>query len=257
MSEIKKIVCITGATAGFGEACAGRFHREGWRLVLLARRVDRLERLQADLGGDRNVHILPLDIQDRDALQDGFDGLPAPFKDIDVLVNNAGLGLGQDDMHEADLEDWDTMVNTNIMGLAYCTRMVLPQMVRRGRGHIVNIGSISGSYPFPKGGVYGATKAFVKQFSRNLSADLSGTRVRVSNIEPGMARTEFSLVRFRGDREKADQFYDGADLLTSEDIAETVFWVVSRPRHVNIASLEIMPTDQTWGPMYLKRQQGN
>jgi 3-hydroxy acid dehydrogenase / malonic semialdehyde reductase len=254
MTAPKKTVCITGATSGFGEACAKRFYKEGWRLILLARRKQRLETLRTNLGGKENAHILPLDIQDRDAVMNGFDSLPAPFSDIDVLVNNAGLGLGLDPIQESDPGDWDTMVDTNIKGLLYCTRMVVPQMVRRGRGHIVNIGSVAGSYAFPKGGIYGATKSFVKHFSRNLSADLHGTRVRVSNIEPGMAKTEFGLVRFRGDTEKAAQYYAGADLLTSEDITEAVFWVVSQPEHVNIASLEIMPTDQTWGPMSLKRE---
>jgi len=252
---MQKTAFITGASAGFGEGYARRFAGEGWRLVLVARRSERLRNLQKELGGNEKIHIIPLDIQQKTAVKKALDKLPEKFRNIDVLVNNAGLALGLDPSHTASLEDWETMVDTNIKGLLYCTRLLLPGMVKRNKGHIINIGSTAGNWPYPGGNVYGATKAFVKQFSRNLRADLFGTKVRVTNIEPGLAETEFSMVRFKGDSHRANQVYKGTQPLTAEDIAEVVFWVTSLPEHVNINRIEVMPTDQTWGPLALDRRQ--
>jgi len=178
-----------------------------------------------------------------------------PFQEIDVLINNAGLALGLEPAHEADLNQWETMVNTNIKGLMYCTRQILPGMVERGRGHIINIGSVAGSTSYPGGNVYGATKAFVKQFSNNLRSDLLGTPIRITNIEPGLAETEFSVVRFAGDRDRAAEVYKGTQPLAAEDIAEIVYWVTNLPQHVNINCLEVMPVCQAWGPFAIHRQE--
>jgi 3-hydroxy acid dehydrogenase/malonic semialdehyde reductase len=172
---------------------------------------------------------------------------------VDVLVNNAGLALGLEPAQAADLDDWETMVDTNIKGLMYCTRAILPGMVERKRGHVVNVGSIAGAWPYPGGNAYGATKAFVAQFSRNLRADLLGKNIRVTDVEPGLAETEFSVVRFKGDQERADKVYTGTQPLTGVDIAEIVHWVVSLPAHVNVNSVEVMPTGQAWGPLAIHR----
>ena len=247
------IILITGATSGFGEACARRFAKEGWQLILAARRKDRLKALQEKLGGEASVHIMSLDVRDQEAVMTGLTHLPEKFSEIDVLVNNAGLALGLEPANESDLSDWNTMVDTNIKGLMYCTRAMMPGMVDRNQGHIVNIGSVAGNWPYPGGNVYGATKAFVKQFSQNLRADLFGTAVRVTNIEPGLAETEFSVVRFKGDAKKAAKVYDGTHPITPEDIAEMVYWVVSLPPHININRLEVMPVCQTWGPFAVHR----
>ena len=247
------IILITGATSGFGEACTRRFAKEGWRLVLVARRNERLKALQQRLGGETFVHIVTLDVRNREAVMNELSNLPEKFSDVDVLVNNAGLALGLEAAHEADVSNWDTMVDTNIKGLTYCTRAVLPGMVERNRGHIVNIGSVAGDWPYPGGNVYGATKAFVKQFSLNLRADLFGTPIRITNIEPGLAETEFSKVRFKGDGEKAAKVYEGTQPLTAEDIAEMIYWVASLPAHININRLEVMPVCQTWAPFAIDR----
>lgn len=248
-------IFITGASAGFGAACARIFADKGHRLVLAARRVEPLLALQEELAGKVPVHILPLDVSDPEAVQRGVEALPADFRDIDVLVNNAGLALGLEAAQDACLEDWEIMVDTNIKGLMYCTRFILPGMVARNSGHIVNISSTAGAWPYPGGNVYGGTKAFVTQFSRNLRCDLLGTRVRVTCIQPGMAETEFSSVRFKGDEEKAAQVYADTEPLTAEDIAETVAWVVDRPGHVNVNTLEVMSIDQAWGPFAINRRQ--
>lgn len=248
-------ILITGATSGFGKACAFRFAKKGWRLILAARRNDRLNDLQKQLGGETPVHIIVLDVQDQKAVTRELLSLPENFSNIDVLVNNAGLALGLEPAHESELSDWNTMVDTNIKGLMYCTRAVLPGMVQRNRGHIINIGSTAGDWPYPGGNVYGATKAFVKQFSRNLRADLFGTAVRVTNIEPGMAESEFSVVRFKGDIKKAAKVYEGTRPITPKDIAEMIYWVASRPSHININRLEVMPTGQTWGPLVISRDE--
>lgn len=244
---------ITGASSGFGAACARTFATDGNRLVLAARRIDPLLALQEELAGTADIHIIPLDVRDREAVQGAVESLPERFREIDVLINNAGLALGLEPAHQVNLDDWDTMVDTNIKGLMYCTRFVLPGMVARNRGHIVNISSTAGAWPYPGGNVYGGSKAFVTQFSRNLRCDLLGTKVRVTCIQPGMAETEFSKVRFKGDDEKAATVYEGAEALTAEDIAETVQWAVNRPAHVNINTLEIMSIDQAWGPFAIHR----
>jgi len=250
-----KTVFITGASAGFGTACARIFAAAGNRLVLTARRIDPLLKLQEELSAQAEVHIIPLDVRDREAVQVAVDGLPERFRSIDILINNAGLALGLEPAHKVDLDDWDTMVDTNIKGLMYCTRFVLPGMVARNCGHIVNISSVAGSWPYPGGNVYGGTKAFVTQFSRNLRCDLLGTRVRVSCIQPGMAETEFSKVRFKGNDEQAASVYQGTEPLTAEDIAETVRWITCQPPHVNVKTLELMSIDQAWGPFAVHREQ--
>jgi NADP-dependent 3-hydroxy acid dehydrogenase YdfG len=251
---MKKTVLITGASAGFGKACARRYRGPGYRLILSARRFEKLEMLQKELT-DTECYVMLLDVRDRKAVADTLANLPEPFREIDILINNAGLALGLEPAHEADLDNWDTMVDTNIKGLMYCTRQILPGMVQRGRGHIVNIGSVAGGTPYPGGNVYGATKAFVKQFSKNLRADLLGTLVRITNIEPGLAETEFSIVRFNGDTSRAAEVYKGTQPLTAADIAEIIYWVTSLPSHININSMEVMPVCQTWAPFAIHRQE--
>lgn len=250
---MKTTVLITGASAGFGEACARKFQGPEYRLILAARRRDRLETLQKELA-DTESHLLQLDVRDRTAVADALANLPAPFAEVDILINNAGLALGLEPAQEADMDNWETMVDTNIKGLIYCTRRILPGMVQRRRGHIVNIGSVAGSTPYPGGNVYGATKAFVRQFSNNLRSDLLGTPIRVTNIEPGLAETEFSTVRFNGDSERAAEVYKGTQPLNGDDIAETVYWVTNLPVHVNINSIAIMPVCQSWGPFAIHRR---
>jgi len=244
-----KTILITGATSGFGAACARRFASGGWRLVLTGRRQERLESLQVELG-EAVAAALVFDVRKRRAVADVLQGLP----EIDVLLNNAGLALGLEPAWQADLDDWEQMVDTNVKGVMYCTRAVLPGMVERNRGHIINIGSTAGSWPYPGGHVYGASKAFVQQFSRNLRADLLGTRVRVTNLEPGMAESEFSQVRFKGDERRAAKVYQGAEPLQPEDIAEIIFFVANLPAHVNVNALEVMSVDQSWGPLAVHRQ---
>ena len=247
-----KTVLVTGATSGFGRACAELFVAKGWQAVVTGRRKERLDELTDHLGKDK-VHSLCFDVRDRLQVETAMDGLPAKFGEIDVLVNNAGLALGLEMAHEASLEDWETMVDTNIKGLLYMTRKILPAMVARQRGHIVNVGSVAGDYAYPGGNAYGASKAFVSQFTNNLIADLQGTPIRVTNIEPGLAETEFSKVRFHWDESKADKVYQGTEPLSAEDIAETILWSVDRPAHVNINRIEIMPVCQSFGPMVIAR----
>lgn len=250
----KKTIFITGASAGFGAACARMFATGGNRLILTARRIEPLLKLQEELAANAEILVIPLDVSDRAAVQGAIESLPERFRNIDLLINNAGLALGLEPAHRADLEDWETMVDTNIKGVMYCTRFILPGMVARNRGHIINISSTAGAWPYPGGNVYGGTKAFVTQFSRNLRCDLLGTRVRVSCIQPGMAETEFSKVRFKGDDEQAANVYRGTEPLTAEDIAETVRWIVSQPPHVNVNTLELMSIDQSWGPFAIHRE---
>ncbi len=247
-------VLITGATSGFGQSCARRFSENGRDLVLIGRRTDRLDELKAELAGKSRVHSIALDVRDRQSVTAALQNLPESFKNVDVLINSAGLALGLGPAQQCDLDDWDTMVDTNIKGLLYCTRSLLPGMVERNRGHIINLGSVAGSNPYPGGNVYGASKAFVAQFSRNLRADLLGTRVRVTNIEPGMAETEFSVVRFKGDASKAGSVYQDTEPLTGPDIAEIAYFVATLPEHVNVNSLEVMPTCQAWGPLAVHRK---
>ncbi len=250
-----KTIFITGASSGFGEACARAFAIAGHRLILTARREEKLNKLRDELVAAAGVHVVQLDVRDRTAVDAAVASLPEDFREVDVLVNNAGLALGLEPSHQVDIEDWEVMVDTNIKGLMYCTRAILPGMVERNRGHIVNISSTAASWPYPGGNAYGGTKAFVSQFSRNLRADLIGTRVRATCIQPGMAETEFSNVRFKGNDDKADMVYAGTEALTAADVAETVTWVVNRPAHVNINSLEVMSIDQAWGPFAIHREE--
>jgi 3-hydroxy acid dehydrogenase / malonic semialdehyde reductase len=245
------IVFVTGASSGFGAAVARRFAADGARVVAAARRSDRVRDLAAELG----PRVLPitLDVRDRAAVGAAVAGLPAEFAAIDLLVNNAGLALGLNPAQDADLDDWDQMIDTNCKGLVYCTRAILPGMVARGAGHVINLGSVAGSYPYPGGNVYGGTKAFVHQFSLNLRSDLHGTGVRVTCVEPGMADTEFSLTRFSGDRAKADAVYGGMQPLTPDDIAESIYWAATLPRHVNVNTIELMPTTQSFAPFQVAR----
>lgn len=245
------IIFITGATAGFGAAMAKRFIKSGHKVIATGRRMERLLELKADLG--ENLHPLLLDVRDKKGVEDAINSLPADFRDIDVLINNAGLALGVDPAQKASLEDWEVMIQTNINGLLYCTHKILPEMVKRQKGHIVNLGSVAGEFPYPGGNVYGATKAFVHQMSLNMRADLLGTNVRVTNIEPGMCESEFSEVRFRGDKNKADQVYKGMKPLSADDIAETIEWAITRPAHVNINVISLMPTEQAFGAFAVHR----
>ena len=246
------VVLVTGASAGFGSAIARRFAEDGARVVLAARRLDRIEALAAEIG--ERAHAIELDVRNRAAVEFEIANLPADFAGIDVLVNNAGLALGLEPAHEASLDDWETMVDTNVKGLMTVTRAVLPGMVERQRGHVVNIGSIAGEWPYPGGNVYGATKAFVRQFSLNLKADLAGTPVRVSNVEPGLCGgTEFSNVRFHGDDAKADKVYADTTPLTADDIADVVHWIATRPAHVNINTISLMPVVQAFAGMKVQK----
>lgn len=251
-AAFKGTVCITGATAGFGEATARRFVAEGWRVIVTGRRQERLDALVGSLGHDR---CLPLcfDVRDADAVQTAIDGLPGGWRTVDVLVNNAGLALGLEPAHRCSIDEWTAMVDTNIKGMLHATRALLPGMVERGRGHVVNLGSITGTYAYPGANVYGGTKAFVMQYSRGLRADLHGTGVRVTNIEPGLAQSEFSVVRFGGDAERAAKLYEGANALRPVDIAEAIHWAVSCPAHVNVSRIEIMPTSQSFGALPVHR----
>ena len=247
------VVFITGASAGFGAAIARRFYRRGARIVALARREDRLTALVRELDQTRALP-LTIDIRNRVAVERAVSSLPAEFASVDVLVNNAGLALGLDLAQRADLDDWERMIDTNCKGLVYATRAVLPGMVARGRGHIINIGSTAGSYPYPGANVYGATKAFVHQFSLNLRSDLHGTGVRVTSVEPGLtAGTEFSEVRFHGDRVRAAEVYAGTNPLTADNVAEVVEWVAHLPEHVNVNLIELMPTDQSFAGLQVHR----
>jgi 3-hydroxy acid dehydrogenase/malonic semialdehyde reductase len=251
---MQQTILITGATAGFGAAFARRFVKDGHRVIATGRRVERLEGLAKELGAA--LLAVPLDVTDTAAVAGFVDALPADWREIDVLVNNAGLALGLGPAWEADLADWDRMVATNISGLIHVTRSVLPGMVARNRGTILNLGSVAGTYPYPGGHVYGGTKAFVEQFSLNLRADLVGKNIRVTSIEPGLVGgSEFSQVRFGGDAQKAANVYAGTTPLSPEDIAETASWIVSLPAHMNINRIEMMPTCQASAAFAIKRQE--
>ena len=243
---------ITGATSGFGAAAARRFANAGWRVIATGRRAERLQPLVAEFGSDV-VHAAVFDVRDAEAMDAALAALPEGFRDIDLLVNNAGLAQGTAPAQHADLEDWRTMIDTNITALVTLTHRLLPQLVER-RGAIINISSVAGVYPYPGGNTYGGTKAFVSQFSLGLRSDLHGTGVRVTTIEPGMAETEFTLVRTHGDQAASDRLYSGAEPMSAEDIAEQIFWVASLPPHLNINRLEIMPTTQSFAGFQVARQ---
>jgi len=248
----QRTVFVTGASAGFGAAIVRRFAAKGARVIATARRGDRLEALAGEIGD--SILPLTLDVQDRLAVERAVASLPTAFAAIDCLVNNAGLALGLEAAPQADLTNWDRMIDTNCKGLVTVTRAILPGMVARGGGHVVNLGSTAGSYPYPGGNVYGATKAFVHQFSLNLRSDLHGTGIRVTCIEPGLCGgTEFSEVRFAGDKEKAAKVYAGMQPLTAADIAEAVDWVTSLPSHVNVNAIELMPVAQSFAPLQIHR----
>lgn len=247
------IILVTGATAGFGESITRRFIENGHKVIATGRRQERLQELKDELGD--NLFTAQVDVRNRAAIEEMLANLPAEWKEIDVLVNNAGLALGLEPAHKANVDDWETMIDTNNKGLVYMTRAVLPGMVERNRGHIINIGSTAGNWPYAGGNVYGATKAFVRQFSLNLRTDLNGTAVRVTNVEPGLVGgTEFSNVRFKGDDAKAGKTYENTNAQTPEDVTEAVWWVVTLPKHVNINTLEMMPVSQTYAGLSVHRE---
>ena len=249
---MSKIALITGATAGFGTEICRTLIQAGYFVIGTGRRTERLTSLKAEFG----EKFLPLafDISDRLATQEAIKSLPTQWKNIDLLVNNAGLALGLESADKANLDDWEQMIDTNIKGLVNMTRFVLPQMVERNMGHIINLSSIAGTYPYPGGNVYGGTKAFVTQFSLNLRADLAGKNIRVTTIEPGLCGgTEFSNVRFKGDNERAEKLYENVQYVTPQDIANMVLWLNQQPEHVNINRIEVMPTAQTFAPLNVAR----
>ena len=247
------IALVTGATAGFGDATTRRLVRDGYRVVATGRRRERLDALAGELGAA--VLPYPLDVTNTAAVASLPAALPEPWREIDLLVNNAGLAIGQDPAFAADAADWDRMVATNVTGLIHVTHAILPGMVSRNRGLVINIGSTAGTFPYPGGHVYGASKAFVAQFTLNLKADLVGTNVRVTSLEPGLVGgTEFSVVRFGGDVQRAATAYQGTTPLSAEDIAETVGWLAGLPDHVNVNRIQIMPTCQGPGPLAIKRR---
>ncbi len=245
-------VFVTGASAGFGKAIVKKFIENEHNVIGVARRIERLTMLKKEFGA--HFHPIQLDICDRFAVQAAIQSLPAEFSDVEVLVNNAGLALGLEPAQEANFNDWQMMIDTNITGLVSVTHTILPGMVKRKNGHIINLGSIAGTYPYPGGNVYGATKAFVKQFSLNLRSDLAGTRVRVTDIEPGLCGgTEFSTVRFKGDQAKAASVYKNTQPLLPNDIAEIVFWIAMQPKHININRIELMPVSQSFSALAVTR----
>lgn len=247
-----QVVLVTGATSGFGKAMVEMFAKDGCKVVATGRRTDRLEALKEELE-EYDIYTLSFDITDKDAVFKAVESLPKEYKEIDILINNAGLALGLEKSPEANLEDWEVMINTNIKGLLYMTKAVLPMMVKRQNGYIFNIGSTAGNWPYEGGNVYGSTKSFVQQFSYNLRTDLKGTNIRVSNIEPGLAKTEFSNVRFKGDDKRAESVYEGIKPLLAADIANIVFTLSKLPEHVNVNSLEVMPTQQSHGGLIIEK----
>jgi 3-hydroxy acid dehydrogenase/malonic semialdehyde reductase len=246
------IVFITGASAGFGAAMARTFVKNGHQVVLAARRKERLDSLARELG--ESALPVAMDVTSKASIEEALSMLPQSWRQIDVLINNAGLALNTKPAHEVPLEDWDTMIDTNVKGLVTMTHALLPSMVERGSGLVINLGSVAGHYPYPGGNVYGATKAFVEQFTLNLRADLVGTGVRATNLAPGLCGgTEFSNVRFKGDDAAASKVYEGTQPLTAEDIAATAYWIATLPPHININSIEMMPTCQGFSPFTIKR----
>ncbi|RBW48810.1 SDR family NAD(P)-dependent oxidoreductase [Marinobacter sp. F3R11] len=251
---MNKTLFVTGATSGFGAAIARRFAQDGWNLVIAGRRTERLHILADELGAITQVHPLKLDVQDADAVQQGIESLPASFRNIHTLVNNAGLALAPDAMQDVELSDLHTMINTNITGVVNVTHALLPALIRSGAGaSIINIGSTAGEWPYPGSHVYGASKAFIKQFSYNLRCDLTGTGVRVTDLAPGIAETEFSIVRNNGDQAASDSVYKGTVPLSAKDVAEQVAHIANLPDHININRVEMVPVRQSWGPYAIHR----
>jgi 3-hydroxy acid dehydrogenase/malonic semialdehyde reductase len=250
-----KVVLITGASAGIGRSCARAFAQQGARLILAARRIDRLNTLAAEIRRKpgEDILLLKLDVRDQPAVECAVNGLPSEWTTIDVLVNNAGLSRGLDKIHEGKLDDWEEMIDANIKGLLYVSRAVIPGMVKRGQGHIINIGSIAGHEVYPGGNVYCATKFAVRALSKGMRIDLNGTPLRVSEVAPGMVETEFSLVRFRGDAERAGKVYQGLTPLSPDDIADAVVYCATRPPHVNISEMLVMPTAQASTTMVYRK----
>ena len=248
-----RIALVTGATSGFGEAMARRLLAAGARVIATGRREARLAALASELGTDRLL-TRTLDVREQVSIDALLADLPGPFQAIDILYNNAGLALGLSKAHEASLDDWQTMIDTNVTGLVRITRAVLPGMVARNRGDVINLSSVAASYPYPGGNVYGATKSFVRQFSLNLRADLLGTKIRVTSIEPGMADTEFSVVRFKGDQSSANKVYQGVDAMSADDVALVCEGVLRLPAHINVNTLELMPVQQAFGPFAVSRE---
>jgi 3-hydroxy acid dehydrogenase / malonic semialdehyde reductase len=250
-----QIILITGASSGIGTACARIFAREGAKLILAARRLERLQQLADTLNKELNIeiHLLQLDVRDRIAVESAISTLPSTWSNIDILINNAGLSRGLDKLHEGDFQNWEEMIDTNIKGLLYLTRYVVPGMVSRGRGHVVNLGSIAGHQTYPGGNVYCATKAAVKAISEGLKQDLLATPIRVTSVDPGMVETEFSDVRFHGDTERANKVYQGVTPLTPDDVADVIFFCVTRSPHVNINEVILMPVDQASATLVNRR----
>ncbi|MBD1995747.1 SDR family oxidoreductase [Leptolyngbya sp. FACHB-541] len=251
-----QIVLITGASSGIGAACARSFAATGAKLILAARRLDRLESLAAELTEKHSaqVHLVQLDVSDRTQVESALNALPNSWHTVDILINNAGLSRGLDKLHEGSIEDWEEMIDTNVKGLLYITRSVVPGMVERGQGHVINIGSIAGHQTYPNGNVYCATKAAVKALSEGLKMDLLGTPIRVSAVDPGMVETEFSEVRFHGDTERASKVYQGLTPLTPEDVADTILFCATRPAHVNISEVLLVPTEQASATLFYRQQ---
>ena len=251
---MSNVVFITGATSGFGRAAARRFAAAGWSLVLTGRRVERLQALQDELAGRVPVHVAALDVRDGAAVTRVVAELPEGFRRVRTLVNNAGLALAPEPAQTVELSDWLTMIDTNVIGLVSVTHALLPTLIETGEGaSIVNLGSIAGQWPYPGSHVYGATKAFVKQFSYNLRCDLLGTGVRVTDLAPGIAETEFTLVRTKGDQAASDQLYRGTTPLSAEDVAEQIYYVATLPAHMNVNRMEVMPVRQAWSPFAIDR----
>jgi len=246
-----KTVLITGATSGFGKATAELLTKEGYKLILIGRREELLKKLKTSL--ETEVFIYKLDVRNRAEVAKFFQAIPTEFLNIDILINNAGLAKDLEVAQDGNLDDWDIQIDTNIKGLTYITRRALEIMKRKNSGLIINIGSVAATVPYKGGNVYGATKAFVKQFSRNLRTDLFGTNIKITNIEPEMAETEFSNIRFNGDKDKAKKIYEGTRALKAEDIANSILWIINQPEHVNIDNIEIMPVDQTFAGMIINR----
>jgi serine 3-dehydrogenase len=242
---MNQIVFITGASSGIGAACTKIFALSGAKLILAARRKEKLQQLVESLSiNSSHVHLIELDVRNREAVESAIASLPTEWSNIDVLINNAGLSRGLDKLHEGAFEDWEEMIDTNIKGLLYMTRYIVPGMVQRARGHVINIGSIAGHQTYPNGNVYCGTKAAVKSISEGLKQDLLGTPIRVTSVDPGMVETEFSEVRFRGDTERAAKVYQGVTPLTADDVADVIYYCATRPAHVNINEVILMPVDQ-------------